>query len=83
MRKRKHLPRMATNPPPPADPWGGGGREKRLEQIQEWVLSTPSPMPILLVQEMKDFVGEDGEGPEAENGYQLGSPRRQAGYRDV
>ena len=67
--------------PPCPGGWGGGKRQ-RPEQVHDWILSTPSLMFIYLVQETEDSVGGDREGPEDENGYRLGSPRRQF-IRDI
>lgn len=75
--RRGYAPEMARKPLLSSDRWGGGGRGQRPEQVQDWILSTPSLISILLVQEMEGFVGGDGEGPGVENGDELGFHRKQ------
>lgn len=52
-----------------------GGRGLRPERVQDWILSTPYPIPIFMVQEMEGLVGGDREEPRVGNGYQLGCSR--------
>lgn len=57
----------------------GGGLQRAKTRADPGLNSLcPSRDGYSLVQEMESLVGGDGEGPRVENGYQLGSPRRQA-----
>ncbi|KAK2083632.1 hypothetical protein P7K49_038868 [Saguinus oedipus] len=80
---------MATNPSPHVDPCGRDVRGQRPERVQDWILFTPFPMLIHLVQEMEGLVRGGEVGAELERGqglrigYQLGTPRKRATWRPL